>query len=159
VRKWFVILISLLLLSACAGSPRMIDRASDEELLDIAAGVGSATILDRWDGTEYWFYTSDNPTVAWDIVPTALAYELKIVWLETDQEYNLGVTTQTQVDLIIPRVGHYKVMARACKLIDCDDTNPDDVSTWADSTDVAYASVDGQPGIWRLHFEIAPPSW
>jgi hypothetical protein len=63
------------------------------------------------------------------------------------------------MDIGAPRVGHFKVMVRSCLLIDCDDTDPNNVSEWAESTDITYASVDGQPGIWRLYFELAPPSW
>jgi hypothetical protein len=63
------------------------------------------------------------------------------------------------MDIGAPRVGHFKVMVRSCKTVDCDCDIADECSEWADSTDIQYAEVDGQPGIWRLYFELAPPSW
>ena len=154
--KWLIILISLLLLSACASTQK---QYSDDELYELATGVGDAAPMGIWDGREYGVYTSDIKTAAWDAVTNALAYEVRMIWLETGQEYPVAITTATQMDIGAPRVGHFKVQVRSCKLIDCDDTDPNNVSEWADSTDIQYAVVDGQPGVWRLYFELAPPSW
>jgi hypothetical protein len=158
VRKWFIILISLLLLSGCTtfGTQK---EFTDDELMELATGVGDATPMGIWDGREYGVYTSDIKTAQWDVVPFALAYDVRVVWLETGQEYPIAITTGTQMDIGAPRVGHFKVIVRACLLVDCDDTEPGNVSEWADSTLIDFASVDGQPGIWRLYFELTPPSW
>jgi hypothetical protein len=156
MKKWFIILMSLLLLLGCASTQK---ELSDEELYELATGVGDATSMGIWDGREYGHYTTDTLTAAWDAQLGAAAYEVKMIWLETGQEYPVAITTGTQMDIGAPRVGHFKVMVRSCLLIDCDDTDPNNVSEWAESTDITYASVDGQPGIWRLYFELAPPSW
>ena len=153
MKKWFVVLLCLLLLG-CA-SARVQEEIEDERLMELATRVGDAAPMGIWDGREYGVYTTDIKTAAWDAQPGASAYEVKIVWLETGQEYIVGITTGTQMDIGAPRVGHFKVMVRSCDLVDCSDSN----SVWADSTDITYASVDGQPGVWRLYFELAPPSW
>jgi hypothetical protein len=79
VKKWFVILMSLLFFG-CA-SLRTQEEIEDERLMEYATGVGDAAPMGIWDGREYGVYTTDIKTAAWDLVAEAGAYEVKAVWL------------------------------------------------------------------------------
>ena len=128
-----------------AGSIQAIEPVIGVEYLLNPSGI---RIL---EGAEYT--SAEKGTVAWDCVPEAIYYEVKIVWLDPTIpiEYALGQVTQCQIEVLKPRTGHFKAMVRACK-------TPDLCSDWADSTNKEYASVNGISCGWWIFWKQAPPS-
>lgn len=105
----------------------------------------------KWTGTEY-MVDEDTVTFAWDAVLDANKYEVKVIWIDpTDPfEYDLEYTTDTQMVITRPRTGHLVFAVRAC--------NDDECSEWFKSTDIGKATVDGEPGVWRVYWKVPPPS-
>ncbi len=91
-------------------------------------------------------------------------YEFKFFHKDMGQDLIIGTTSNTQVTVIIPKVGHYIVKVRS-KKNDCVHEDPNDInspmvpcySDWAISTDPTYATVDNTHRAWWIFTWISPP--
>lgn len=102
------------------------------------------------DITIYWAKTNEIVTAEWDAVPNTSHYECKLDWIRGDkilQTYSLGTTTDTQISITAPRAGIFIASVRAC--------NGNECSIWALSTDLTYATVDGEYKAWIIVFSLA----
>ena len=98
--------------------------------------------------TIYADYTSKPVTIAWDVVSNATRYEFEGYSYERKANILTGSTQQTQIILTIPKTGIMIFKVKACNNTEC--------SVLAESTDVAYAVVDGQPKGWVILRYLEP---
>ena len=109
----------------------------------------------------YWFSTADIIPVGWDAhenYQMGDTFDVKVKWVETGHEYNIGSTPELQINITAPRVGHFDVYVRASR--SGTDENGDPVtlkSEWIVSTDPNVALVDGSPEGWRVYWYMAAP--
>jgi hypothetical protein len=137
----------------------------------LAILLGAAHVIDvayGMQGNEY-FNSTGKITMQWDSVPQALGYNIRVIMFDKSPEttYAIGHTTETQMEILRPRSGHFRFEAQACKFADCsctDDTGatpendcPLDRSNWAQSTNPAQASVDGAAMGWWVYFKTPAP--
>lgn len=108
------------------------------------AGVCQAA---QYTLTEHWYFTSETVCVVWTHDEIGIMFEVKLIWVETGHEYQLGETAECSYVVIAPRVGHFDVAVRARDQVG-------NHSLWAISIDPAVV-VNGEP--WRLYFRMAPP--
>ena len=104
------------------------------------------------DITIYWVRTDEVVTVEWDAEPYADYYEHKIEWIQGDkvlQTYQLGTTTNAQINITAPRAGVFVISGRVWVDGICSD--------WVSSTDPMYAIVDGEHKGWLIIFTMAGP--
>ena len=102
------------------------------------------------------YVTNEPVTFGWDRGTEGTApetYEVVAVWEGASgpkQEFNLGVTPDTQMVISRPRTGvfFFKVRAKG---------EGGETSEWAVSTNPAHATVDGVPAGWRVLFELPAP--
>lgn len=107
--------------------------------------------------TLYWFTTDKPVTVAWDAgndYQMGDQFELKIVWLETSQEYTVATTPELSYSIQAPRVGHFEVRVRTVR-----PSNPEGerYSEWIRSTDPLYALVDTAAKGWIIYWQMVAP--
>jgi len=109
--------------------------------------------IDQFIGAVYW--SDDCIKVSWDSVADADDYEVKIVWIdpENECEYYIGMTTETSITIDRPRTGHFKVMVRSHKKVDGVDYYSE---VWASSDDPEYSTVDGEKMGWIVFFKVPP---
>ena len=106
-----------------------------------------------WEKKDYvtYFGTTDKPvTVSWDAASGAAHYEVHIYCVERKQEIDLGTTTDIKKTIQIPKSGHYVAKVRTVNA-------QNQKSDWAESTNPAYATVDGQPKAWWIYGHVAKP--
>ena len=98
------------------------------------------------------YVSEDTLTLAWDAIDSATRYEIQAVDVlhEPQTIKDLGQSTGTQ--LVLNRLGAslWAYQVRACNAAGC--------SPWAKSDDPAYATVDGQPGAWRVYWKTPKPT-
>ncbi len=98
--------------------------------------------------TIYADYTSRPVTIAWDAVSNATRYEFEGYSYERKANILTGSTQQTQIILTVPKTGITIFKVKACNDTEC--------SIFAESTDAAYATVDGQPKGWVILRYLEP---
>lgn len=145
---------------------------------------------DKYDYITYYGYTGKEITAAWatpvsncsdnnpcdsegkcsdgtacimSTVPDEYEYE----FYHIDMKVTLikGTTSDNQVTVVLPRVGHYIAKVRA-KKNNCQHEDPNDInspmvpcySDWAVSTDPTYAVVDDVHRAWWIFTWISPPN-
>jgi hypothetical protein len=104
------------------------------------------------DITIYWAKTDEVLIAEWDASSGASYYECRLDWVQGDkilQTYPLGTTTDTQINITAPRAGIFIASVRAC--------NGNGCSVWALSTDLTYATVDGEHKAWMIIFSLSGP--
>lgn len=97
--------------------------------------------------TEHWYFTNETVCVIWTHDEIGVVFEVKLIWVETGHEYQLGETAECSYMVSAPRVGHFDVAVRARD-------QAGNHSLWSISIDPAVV-VNGEP--WRLYFRMAPP--
>ena len=93
-------------------------------------------------------YTSKTLTVAWDEAQNATGYDYRFFHVEQQQYTMTGSTANTTITVQLPKSGHYIVEVRA--------KNDTEQSQWVLSTDVTYATVDGQARAWWIYGHVEP---
>jgi len=113
------------------------------------------------DVVSYWKSTAETATIAWDRPACTddettnncpVGYHVQLLWLQADkvlQVYDKGTTTDTQMVVSAPRAGIFLIRINAY--------NDAGASTWANSNDPAYATVNGTSRAWMLIFYVASP--
>jgi len=137
--------------------------------------VGSYFLRDSfaWEQLEYTTYsgfTGKEITIGWtescndDNCTHPDEYEFKIYHRDMGVDLIKGITPNTQITIILSRVGHYIPKVRAvknnCKYEDPDDPNSPLVpcySDWVESIDPMYATVNGVNKAWWIFTWISPP--
>ena len=116
----------------------------------IIAFVALGAVEKTWDGRMY--VASESLTMAWDTSDGATRYEVQAVDIDhaLAPVYDLGSTTELSMVLTQERTGHYMYRVRACNDAGCSD--------WAESTNTQYATINGQPGQWRVYWKVPTPS-
>jgi hypothetical protein len=107
--------------------------------------------------TTYWYTTDKKATIAWDAntdYQMGDQFEIKLVWLETSQDYLIVTTPNLTYDLRAPRVGHFEVFLRTVRPSEPLATR---YSGWVQTTDPAVATVNGSPKGWILYWQMAAP--
>lgn len=103
------------------------------------------------DTTIYWYETDETVTTGWDASADTAYYKVRANWIRGDtlmQTYDLGTTTNLEMVIPAPRAAVFVIGVQACN-------SSDECSSWAESNDPAYATVDGQPKAWLLIFSLA----
>jgi len=103
------------------------------------------------DHVTYYINTGETLTAAWDSVEGATSYDMQMLRVEWDNEVVqewVGITN-TQQSFTTPKAGMYTIRVRA--------VNEDEVSVWATSTDIEFATVDSEPRSWWVYGYTAPP--
>ena len=115
----------------------------------------SITVYAQDRTTTYWLKTNETATVAWTAEDSIIGdmYELKLIWVETSHEFNIGETAELEYIINAPRVGHFNICVRAKRLV----SGTWLYSSWSISTDPTVALVDGNPEGWRIYWRMAPP--
>ncbi|MHA2010359.1 MAG: hypothetical protein ACXADW_20460 [Candidatus Hodarchaeales archaeon] len=103
------------------------------------------------DMTIHWYETDETATVAWNASAGATYYNVRANWIRGDavlQEYPLGTTANLELVIPAPRAAAFVIGVQACN-------SSDECSSWAESNNTTYATVDGQPKAWVLIFSLA----
>lgn len=103
----------------------------------------------------YFGTTDQEIVVSWEAPPEATEFDLQMYHVEQKRNLAIATTPNKEMHLTIPRTGHYIIKIRAKKP---DSDNPTEwiESTWAESDDETYATVDGQPKGWWVYGYPAP---
>lgn len=109
----------------------------------------------------YWFSTASPITVGWSAhenYQMGDTFDVKIKWVETNHEYNIGSTPNLEISIPAPRVGHFDVYVRASRNGTDENNQPVTLkSDWIVSTDPNVALVDGVAEGWRVYWYMAAP--
>lgn len=103
----------------------------------------------------YFGTTDQQITVAWEASADATEFDLQLYHVEQKRNLAIATTPNKEMQLTLPRTGHYIIKVRAKRL---DPNNPTEwqESIWAQSDDDTYATVDGQPKGWWVYGYPAP---
>lgn len=110
----------------------------------VTIALGGPTV---WDGIMY--VTQNQIILAWDPCPGATRYEVRGLWIDQDPPLilELGQTSDTQMVIQKPRVGHWVFEVRACNEGGC--------SEWS-RTDDPTKTLEGKA--LRVYFRLEPAS-
>lgn len=125
---------------------------------------------EKLDYVTYSGFTGKEVTIGWsdgcegDDCTHPDEYEFKFYHKDMDADLITGNTPNTQVTIVLTRIGHYIPKVRAIKN-DCQHEDPDDqnsplvpcYSDWAESINPIYATVDGESKAWWIFTWISPP--
>jgi hypothetical protein len=118
----------------------------------------TSNVYAEWVKKDYvtYFGTTDQSiTVKWDAVDNAQGYQLELYHVERDSITKVaseGLTT-TQLELTLPRSGHFIPRVRACSDYPACETH----SEWSESINSEVAIVDGEARSWWIYGYVAPP--
>lgn len=122
-------------------------------LLGIIIGVvlylylANAEIIHTWEGV---MYVSDSTiTFAWDPSAGATYYKVEALWIDPKSGpvvFDLGTTTETQMVINRPKVGHFYLRVKACN-------DENECSPWSESIDASKTQI-GKP--FRVYFKLPP---
>lgn len=104
----------------------------------------------EYDHHEYWFFTGDTITTAWDPAAGAVEYQTQLYHMEQKVPVAIGRTSSTQIQFVCPRSGHYYFKVKSI--------GETEDSTWSESTDPEVSTVNGQPRSWIVYSHVAPPT-
>lgn len=123
--------------------------------------------VEQMDLVLYLEHTGKNITCEWDDTNNNIAdYEVRLYSFERKTYVALGRTELNTITFQMMKSGHYIAEIRACYKDDpscidgCPPDDPDCVeccSEWVQSSDPAYAAVDGVARGWWLYGYLAPP--
>ncbi|MBW2024361.1 MAG: fibronectin type III domain-containing protein [Deltaproteobacteria bacterium] len=116
-------------------------------LVLLTVPIAVAGVIAQWDGLMY--VAQDKITFAWDPSQGADYYEVQALWIDPTSGpviYDLGQTSDTQMEIMKPRTGHFYFRVRACNEAGCSD--------WSESIDPEKTQI-GKP--FRVYFKTAPP--
>ena len=116
-------------------------------IIILSVRIAVAEIIAQWDGMMY--VVENKITLAWDPSQGADYYEVQALWIDPSSGpviYNLGQTSDTQMAITKPRVGHFYFRVRACNDVGC--------SEWSESID----ETKTQSGkAIRIYFKLSSP--
>ena len=112
--------------------------------------LASMVQAEEYDYHAYWTFTGNTITVAWDLMPNAIEYQVELYHVEQKVPVALGRTTSTQINFICPRSGHYIFKAKSI--------GETEESIWSLSTDVDIAKVGDIARAWWIYCRVAPPT-
>jgi len=137
-------------------------------VLLVFVSVDSVGALETKKGTMY--YGSDQIiTVEWDAVLEATGYQVQLVMFRRlpITIFDQGDTLETSIELLRPRVGQFLVRVRSWIWKNAEETekqySTDDSACvggldpkcgWSYSDDPIYATVNGQPGVWWIDWQM-----
>ena len=116
-------------------------------MLPVIPTITLGGIIATWDGTMY--VAQDKITFAWDPSQGADYYEVQALWIDPSTGplvYKLGQTSDTQMEIMKPRTGHFVFQVRSCNEAGC--------SEWSRTDDTTKTQI-GKP--FRVYFKTAPP--
>ena len=119
-------------------------------VLILAFSFCNVYAFEKKDYVTYFGTTDKTIKASWDLVVGAVKYEVQIYCVDRKEAISLGNTTMPEKVIQIPRSGHYIVKVRAINL-------QNRASTWSESIDPKYATVDGEPRAWWVYGHIAAP--
>lgn len=110
-------------------------------------GLANAT-WELKDYVTYMGYTNEAITVVWDASINTDRYDVRLLHVEKNVYIDKGSTVQETMDIYLPKSGHFIVEIRSANaLIE---------GNWCQSTDITYATVNGNPAAWWIYGHVAP---
>jgi hypothetical protein len=111
--------------------------------------------LEEIDYYTYVAYTGKTVTVAWDPVPNATYYQLRMRLYERKTYTNIDIVPgNTYIYTFqLAKSGHYIIEARSIN----ENNGVITYSEWAESTNPIYATVKSAKRAWWIYCYIAPP--
>lgn len=123
------------------------------KVLQIAIFLFLASFVnaEEYDHYNYWYYTGDSITLAWDSAVGAIQYEVELYHVEQAVPVAFGRTSLTQLTFICPRSGHYFLRAKSIGENDLE-------SEYSSSDNREVSLVNGENRSWWIYCRVSPPS-
>lgn len=98
----------------------------------------------------FYMIGKNTITVAWDAVPGATSYRVRVVYLDRNTIFPYTTVTTNTATINKPRSGHFRVDVQAL--------NPAGASAWSRSTDSTNALVGTNAMGWQIFWGVELPT-